>query len=352
MKIGGIKSKVVRALAAGGFLVVLVGGGAYAITRGPAGTPGEAARAAGQTTAPTTVARSSTSGAPTTTTPPTTVPPDTTTTAAAAPAKAQSVESTRQLQQRLADLGYDIGPIDGLWGSRTYYTVMAFQKIEGLSRTGEDSDGLREALAKASKPGPAVPAGDPNRVEVDLDRQVLLLWNNNVLTRVLSVSTGSGAYYCVEGSCDTAITPTGTFHIGRKAAGLEISPLGELWSPSYFYGGIAIHGSPSIPGYPASHGCVRVPMYAHESLFDQLPAGMTVYVVGTGPPAADVPPPPDKPTTVDAAAAAPPADVPTTTTVPPPPETTPSTTAPTLTAPTTSTSTTPAPTTTTTTVKP
>jgi peptidoglycan hydrolase-like protein with peptidoglycan-binding domain len=239
----------------------------------------------------------------------------------------------KDLQQRLADLGYDVGTIDGLAGTQTYYAIMAFQKVEGLDRTGEDSDALRAALATASKPGPMVPGGAADRVEVDLDRQVLFLWKGGSLARILPVSTGSGEYYCVDGDCDTAITPTGSFHIGRKAAGLEISPLGELWSPSYFYGGIAIHGSPSIPPYPASHGCVRIPMYAAPSFFDQTPSGMAVYVVGNGPPAADVPPPPDAPTQVGTATPPPPDDVPTTTvppvTVPPVVETTTTTTTPT-----------------------
>ena len=219
--------------------------------------------------------------------------PETTTTTEAAPATPD--ESLLELQQRLADLGYDIGTPDGFGGWRTYYAISAFQRVEGLSRNGEDNAEVREALASATTPGPMVPGGESTRVEIDLTRQVLFLWQGGALARILPVSTGNGEYYCVEGDCDTAITPTGTFRIGRKARGLEVSRLGELYDPMYFYGGIAIHGSPSIPGYPASHGCVRVPMYASPTLFDQVPAGTAVYVVGDGPPAAEVPPPPDDP---------------------------------------------------------
>ena len=244
-----------------------------------------------------------TQSGPTTTTPPvteptTTVPPETTvvttppTTAPRAPADG----SILALQQRLAELGYDIGTPDGEWGWRTHHTVMAFQKIEGLARTGKDNPEVRAALAGATKPGPLVANGEANRVEVDLRRQVLLLWRGGELARILSVSTGNGKRYCVDGDCDTAITPTGSFRIGRKFAGKEVSRLGELFHPMYFYGGIAIHGSPSVPGGPASHGCVRVPMYAAASLFEQVPRGTAVYVVGNGPSSAAVPPPPDKPT--------------------------------------------------------
>jgi peptidoglycan hydrolase-like protein with peptidoglycan-binding domain len=246
-----------------------------------------------------------TQGGPATTTPPVTEPPTTTppeTTVVTTPptttppAPRESDGSILALQQRLAELGYDIGTPDGEWGWRTHHTVMAFQKMEGLTRTGKDSPEVRAALERASRPGPFVPNGEGDRVEVDLQRQVLLLWKGGALARILSVSTGNGARYCVDGDCDTAITPTGSFRIGRKFAGKEVSRLGELFHPMYFYGGIAIHGSPSVPGHPASHGCVRIPMYAAASLFDQVPRGMRVYVTGNGPSASAVAPPPDKPT--------------------------------------------------------
>ena len=308
-----LQSRLGKILAIGGGLAVLLGGGAYALVGhgSDAGATKELVGAAPGASAtsrllpPTSV----------TTVPPTTTTTEPATTTTEAPAKPSG--SVKELQQRLADLGYDVGTADGFAGTQTYYAIMAFQKVEGLDRTGEDSDELRAALATASTPGPMVPGGEANRVEIDLDRQVLFLWRGGALTRILPVSTGSGEHYCVDGDCDTAITPTGSFRIGRKAAGLEISPLGELWSPSYFYGGIAMHGSPSVPPYPASHGCVRIPMYAAPSFFDQTPSGMAVYVVGNGPAAADVPPPPDAPTKVEAATP-PPDDIPTTTTTVPP----------------------------------
>ena len=264
----------------------------------------------------------------TTTIPPTTAPPETTVTTpptTTAPAPPQSDGSILELQRRLAELGYDIGTPDGNWGWRTHHTVMAFQKMEGLARTGKDSPELRAALGKASKPGAFVPNGEANRVEVDLQRQVLLVWKGNDLARILSVSTGNGKRYCVEGHCDTAITPTGSFRIGRKFAGKEVSRLGELFHPMYFYGGIAIHGSPSVPGHPASHGCVRVPMYAAASLFDQVPRGTAVYVTGNGPSASAVAPPPDEPTVQ--AKTPPPTEPPTPPPTDPPPATSPPTTA-------------------------
>jgi lipoprotein-anchoring transpeptidase ErfK/SrfK len=73
-------------------------------------------------------------------------------------------------------------------------------------------------------------------------------------------------------------TPVGRFSIYRKVTGFDPSPLGTLFDPMYFTGGYAIHGNPSVPPYPASHGCVRVPMWIAPYLFDTNPYGETVYV--------------------------------------------------------------------------
>jgi len=104
-------------------------------------------------------------------------------------------------------------------------------------------------------------------------------------------------------------------------AGLEVAPLGELWWPMYFNGGIAIHGSPSVPPWPASHGCIRIPMYAAPTFYYEVPAGTRVHVLNS--PEAEAPP--DEGVAVPDAVA--PSDT-TTTTAPPPPTTTTTTEAP------------------------
>ncbi len=94
-------------------------------------------------------------------------------------------DDVRELQRRLIELGYDVGAADGGLGGRTGYSIMAFQKVEGLNRTGADNAEVREALAKASKPGPMVAGGASTRVEIDLNRQVLFLWKGGSLARIL-----------------------------------------------------------------------------------------------------------------------------------------------------------------------
>ena len=223
----------------------------------------------------------------------TTEDPTTSTTAAPTRSAVASVPKILALQQRLAELGYDVGTPDGKMGARTSYAVMAFQKVEGLGRDGQAGPEVEAALATASKPGPMVPGGAPTRIEIDVARQVLFHWVDGSLARILPVSTGSGEHYCVDGACDTAVTPGGSFRIGRKAEGLEVSPLGELWWPMYFNGGIAIHGSPSIPPYPASHGCIRIPMYAAPTFYDEVGPGTRVHVLNS--PEAPAPPDEGKP---------------------------------------------------------
>jgi hypothetical protein len=163
-------------------------------------------------------------------------------------------------------------------------------------------------LAAPVTPGPLVPGGGSTRVEVDVARQVLFFYQGNALFKIVAVSTGSGERFCVDGRCAIAVTPAGSFRVGGKVGGWQTGVLGRLYKPSYFNGNIAIHGALSVPGGPASHGCVRVPMTSADWIYASLPRGTAVYVLN-GPhvpaPFSNTPPP----------------TVPTTTAPPPPPPT-------------------------------
>lgn len=243
---------------------------------GPIPAPTTQAPVPAPAASPTPIRVRSTSGATTTTT--TSVSPSVRPRPAPAAHTSEGARITA-VQKRLADLGYDPGPADGKVGERTRDAVVAFQKVEGLARTGTIDARLAGAVTKASRPRPLVSGGTPTRIEVDLRRQVLLFWESGSLRRVLPVSTGSGRTYCVAGKCERAVTPAGTFSVERKVAGTDLGPLGEIYSPMYFNRGVAIHGYPSVPVTPASHGCVRIPMYAASELFDQVSVGTPVHVV-------------------------------------------------------------------------
>ena len=186
----------------------------------------------------------------------------------------------QELETRLNAQKYDTGKVDGYFDSATFHAVMTFQKIHGLPRTGRATDNVLNLIGTVGAPGPMLGSGGATRVEVDLKRQILQLYVSGALYKVVDVSTGSGKRYCVEGECAYAVTPGGSYKIFFRRHGWRISKLGKLYNPLYFNGGIAIHGAPSVPAYPASHGCVRIPMYVAEWFHNVVPNGTPVYVIG------------------------------------------------------------------------
>ncbi len=199
-------------------------------------------------------------------------------------------DAVRLLQARLGALRYDPGDLDGRYLAGTGHALMAFQKVAGLPRTGTATPETVAALNLARDPMPLLPTGGATRIEVDLPRQVLFFYSGGVLARILPVSTGNGKRYCAQGRCGVAVTPSGSYRVGRKVAGKRVSHLGVLYNPIYFKGGYAIHGSPSVPAHPASHGCVRIPMHASRWLLKTVPPGTPVYLIGGKYPAAPFPP--------------------------------------------------------------
>jgi peptidoglycan hydrolase-like protein with peptidoglycan-binding domain len=186
-----------------------------------------------------------------------------------------------RLQQRLADLGFRPGPADGHFGPATSSAVLAFQKHEGLDRDQIVGEQVWARLDQPAGAGPRSTAPGP-RLEVDLDRQVAFFVAADGAVTVINVSTGSGETYDeTDGTTSVAYTPTGDFTVYRRYDGLEHAPLGSLYRPAYFTAGWAVHGSPSVPAYPASHGCVRTADVDQDFLFPQLTTGTSVSIYGT-----------------------------------------------------------------------
>lgn len=229
------------------------------------------------------------------------------------------------LQQRLAALHYDVGDVDGAYGDGTLDAVMAFEKVMGLPRTGRATNAVLSVLAKAGEPAALRPGGGSTRVEIDVARQVLFLYVDGALYRILPVSTGFGGHYCDMGQCGTAITPGGSYRVYRRIGGWYHSPLGLMYNPLFFNEGIAIHGSYSVPAYPASHGCIRIPVSAAEWFPSKVADGTPVYVLGTPDAPISANPPATAPLTIAPSTTGPPATAPPTT---PPPTTVPPSTAP------------------------
>lgn len=180
-------------------------------------------------------------------------------------------------EARLAEMGYGTGPVDGVIDAVTQNALVAFQKWEGRKVTGRLSRDDFDSIMNATAPRPR-DAGYKH-VEIDLDRQVLLLTDDSgAVERVLPVSSGSNKQYREKGASGLAYTPRGRFRINAKIAGWRKSPLGLLYYPNYFSGGVAIHGNPSVPNEPESHGCVRIPMSAAVEMYNRLPLGTIVLI--------------------------------------------------------------------------
>ena len=170
-------------------------------------------------------------------------------------------DSVRTLERLLTSQHYLLRGIDDRYDDDTRDAVLAFQKLHGLPRTGVATQALWRSLSTTAPVAPRYPEGD--HIEVDKTRQVLLTVEDGRVTRIVQVSTGA-----------TGNTPLGTWHVYRKVPGMSW----VLWYPMFFLRGFAIHGYPSVPAYPASHGCVRVPMWAAPQLFSRFGVGTPIRV--------------------------------------------------------------------------
>lgn len=191
-------------------------------------------------------------------------------------------------QQRLTDLKFDPGVIDGNFGPGTTYAVQAVQKLLNVPVTGEISETERLALETWQYGFPGQIDGEPNRTEVDVTHQVLILYENYQPRLITTVSTGSGENYCYDTPkdnptqhvCEDANTPSGRYSYYFFYNGWHKGVLGSLYNPFYFNKGIAVHGYESVPPYPASHGCVRIPMHIAEYFHTLVHQDDAVYVFG------------------------------------------------------------------------
>src|SRR5580700_8430663 len=173
----------------------------------------------------------------------------------------QHGSAVRKLQRRLAALKYYPGAIDGHFGTNTLEAVWAFQEVQGLP--GEDfvSAAMQRDLSHPRAPRVLDRRAGPNRIEVNLHTEVLVLYHNNRVELISHVSTGGGYTYCTAGGCGVAITPTGNFSTRVFFPGWIQVPRGEMYNSVFFSGtAFAIHGEIDVPLAPVSHGCVRIPM--------------------------------------------------------------------------------------------
>jgi N-acetylmuramoyl-L-alanine amidase len=196
------------------------------------------------------------------------------------PAAAKEVltgEEICEAREMLGALGYWVEFDKPAPDESLYHALVAFQKVEGRKLTGKLTREELRALAGAGRPRPL--EWGYAHIEVDLARQVLFVVDCcGAILRILPVSTGSGEWFTEGGRTRRAVTPVGRFTVTHKIEGWRKSPLGLLYYPNYVHDGIAIHGNPAVPTRPASHGCVRIPMFAAKEFSAMASVGMPVLI--------------------------------------------------------------------------
>lgn len=199
-------------------------------------------------------------------------------------------DDVRMVQQRLADLKFDPGPVDGMFGSYTVQAVWAFETLvlgtERADMRGQVTPEIWDRMQDDVTVAPRRTNLTSTHVEIYLPEQALVVFKDNVPALVAHISSGElavpdqytkGKEWCSEvtidvgelgnengtepikdGVCGNAETPGGTYRFYREVAGRRESRLGGMYDPVYFNNGIAVHGAENVPEYPDSHGCIRI----------------------------------------------------------------------------------------------
>jgi peptidoglycan hydrolase-like protein with peptidoglycan-binding domain len=196
----------------------------------------------------------------------------------------------RSIQQRLNQLGYYAGAVDGRYGGDLREAVWAFKEVQGLPMNALSNSvitsAFRAALVHPKQPYARFPQGGADRIEVNLRIQVLVMYRYNKPHLILHISSGGGYYFCASSSnCGYAVTPDGSYTALSYIPGTITVALGQMENPIFYIGTVyAIHGGEPVPWYPDSHGCVRISSDAVNWFHNDVNIGSTrIYVFGKAP---------------------------------------------------------------------
>jgi peptidoglycan hydrolase-like protein with peptidoglycan-binding domain len=214
--------------------------------------------------------------------------------------KGMAGDDVADLQQRLTDLGFWPGPIDGYFGDETRRSVWAYEKLVlGVpfnEPTGTVTAEMWDEMQDSFQIAPRRPDSTPNHTEIYLPEQVIAVFHDDVAVFISHMSSGDDEEWCeevtispgewnnpsdeplVRGECGRSVTPGGVYEFTRRIEGIRQGSLGGMWDPVYFNYGIAVHGALNVPLYPASHGCIRLPLTLSPVFQDLTATGDQVFV--------------------------------------------------------------------------
>jgi peptidoglycan hydrolase-like protein with peptidoglycan-binding domain len=168
------------------------------------------------------------------------------------------------LQRTLRALGYAT-PVTGSYDGGTSRAVLAFRKVNNLGRDGYATTGVYDRVLRRKGAFRLRHPKAGKHVEFDWSSQVVVLAQRGRAWRVYHASSGK------------ASTPTvfGSYRFYSKTPGTNAKGMVDS---NYFVGGYAIHGYPEVPTYPASHGCIRVPIPNAAAIFAWIRLGDPIFV--------------------------------------------------------------------------
>ena len=223
--------------------------------------------------------------------------------------KGNAGEDVKAVQQRLIELGFAPGPVDGLFGSGTQQAVWAYEKLILKTPRANAKGRVTNDMWQVMQDRITIPPRRPTtsgstHVEIYVPEQVLVVFVDNLPKLITHISTGvqnpdgTPQKWCeiltldtdangeplpepvTKDECADAKTPGGVFRFTRRYEGKRVGPLGGMMNPVYFNYGIAIHGADNVPLEPASHGCVRLNQTIAKIFPAMVKKGDLVYVWG------------------------------------------------------------------------
>ena len=214
-------------------------------------------------------------------------------------------EEVRQVQERLDELGFFVGEIDGQFGPLFQQALWAYQKLVLNVPRDEAKSILTDELWQDMQRGIRIEPmrwhskgeATRNHVEIYLPSQVAVFFVDDEAAMIVHISSGDGKEWkevvtidvgefgnengtepIVRREIGVSLTPGGVFRFERMVEGLRNSALGGMWDPAYFNYGIAMHGALNVPLHPASHGCIRMSQTAGRTFHQYIDEGDQVFV--------------------------------------------------------------------------